>query len=48
MAVMKQDMQASIAGWCDGPGLGASAICSHYVPPVVKQVCAPDKPDSKN
>ncbi len=43
MDVMRQDMQANIAGWCDGPGLGASSMCSHYVSPVVKQVCAPDK-----
>jgi hypothetical protein len=45
--VMRQDMQASIAGWCNGPGQGASAICSHYVSPVVKKVCEPDKPADK-
>jgi hypothetical protein len=44
MDVMRQDMQANIAGWCDGPGLGATAMCSHYVSPVVKKVCAPDPP----
>ncbi|HEX2817514.1 MAG TPA: hypothetical protein VHN39_14035 [Phenylobacterium sp.] len=43
MDVMRQDMQANMAGWCEGPGLGAAAICSHHVSPVVKQVCAPDK-----
>jgi hypothetical protein len=40
MDVMRQDMQANIAGWCDGPGLGASEMCHHYMSPVVKKVCA--------
>ena len=48
MDVMRQDMQANLAGWCDSPGLGATSTCSHHVSPVVKQVCAPDKkPDKK-
>jgi hypothetical protein len=47
MGVLRQDMQANIAGWCNGPGGGASEICHHYVSPVVKQVCAPDPPAKK-
>jgi hypothetical protein len=40
MDVMQRDMQANMAGWCDDPKQGAAAICNHYVPPVVKQLCA--------
>jgi hypothetical protein len=47
MDAMRQDMQANLAGWCNGPGGGASEMCHHYVSPVVKQVCAPDAKPSK-
>jgi hypothetical protein len=44
---MRRDMQATIAGWCDSPGRGATAMCSHYVAPAIKQVCASDPVASK-
>ena len=44
MTVLRRDMQAQAAGWCDGPIGGASAICSHYVPPALKLACATEKP----
>jgi hypothetical protein len=47
MDVMQRDMQANMAGWCDNPTQGASSICNHYVPPIVKQVCASDPPTAK-
>jgi hypothetical protein len=47
MDVMQRDMQANMAGWCDNPTQGSSAICNHYVPPIVKQVCASDPPPAK-
>jgi hypothetical protein len=47
MDVMQRDMQANMAGWCDDPKQGAAAICNHYVPPIVKQVCASDPPAAK-
>ena len=47
MDVMQRDMQANNAGWCDNPTRGASALCNHYVPPIVKQVCASDPPAAK-
>ncbi|MBS0361146.1 MAG: hypothetical protein JSR98_07185 [Proteobacteria bacterium] len=43
MTALRRDQQANAAGWCDSPIGGASAICSHYVPPAVKQACAPDR-----
>jgi hypothetical protein len=47
MDVMQRDMQANMAGWCDNQMGGAAAICNHYLPPVVKQVCASDPPTAK-
>lgn len=46
MNVEKQDIQADVNGWCDDPRYSSSAICSHHVPPVLKQACEPD-PKSK-
>jgi hypothetical protein len=47
MDVMREDMQASVNGWCDNPRYASSSMCHHYVPPVVKQVCASDAPAAK-
>ena len=47
MDVMKQNMQANAAGWCDSPNLGAAELCHRHVSPMVKQVCAPDKTVAK-
>ena len=47
MDVMKQNMQAELAGWCDNPFSGAEQLCHRHVSPVVKQVCAADKGPAK-